>query len=73
VIVTSPRIGFDAYPNEAIRRDDVIHIMVGDLQRLIGYADRGWSARQEIPPDVMEAFAGLVDAGYTGRLLTGPR
>jgi uncharacterized SAM-binding protein YcdF (DUF218 family) len=33
VIVTSPQIAFDAYPNEAITRDDVIHIMIGDLQR----------------------------------------
>jgi len=71
VAVTSPQIGFDAYPNEAISRDDVIHIMVGDLQRLIVYGERGWSARQEVPPEVMEAFAGLVEAGYTGRLLAG--
>ena len=40
VIVTSPQMDFDAYPNEAIRRDDVIHIMVGDLQRLMLYATR---------------------------------
>ena len=69
VIVTSPQMGFDAYPNEAISRDDVIHIMVGDLQRLMLYADKGWSAAQEIPPDVREAFARLLQAGYTRRLV----
>lgn len=69
LIVTSPQITFDSYPNQAISREDVIHIMTGDLQRLIVYAERGWSAPQEIPAEVMAAFSGLVDAGYTGRLM----
>jgi len=69
-IVTSPQIAFDDYPNAAIRRDDVIHIMVGDLQRLMLYAEKGWSAAQEIPAEVREAFEGLVAAGYTKRLVS---
>jgi uncharacterized SAM-binding protein YcdF (DUF218 family) len=69
VIVTSPQIAFDAYPTETIPRDRVIHIMVGDFQRLILYAERGWSAPQEIPPEAKEAFDGLVRAGYTGWLV----
>jgi uncharacterized SAM-binding protein YcdF (DUF218 family) len=70
VIVTSPQIAFEDYPNEAISREEVIHIMVGDLQRLIIYGERGWSAPQEIPPDVRAAFERLVAAGYTRRLLS---
>jgi len=69
VIVTSPQIGFDAYPNDAISREDVIHIMVGDHQRLMLYAEKGWSTPQEIPPEVQEAFDRLVAAGYTKRLV----
>jgi uncharacterized SAM-binding protein YcdF (DUF218 family) len=69
VMVTSPQVDFDAYPTAEITRDDVIHIMVGDLQRLIVYADKGWSAPQEIPAAVMDAFENLVAAGYTRRLL----
>ncbi len=69
VVVTSPPIAFDAYPTGGIRKDDVIHIMVGDLQRLIVYARRGWSAPQDVPPEVMEAFEQLVAAGYTRRML----
>jgi uncharacterized SAM-binding protein YcdF (DUF218 family) len=69
VIVTSPQIPFGEYPNAQIERDDVIHIMVGDFQRLLVYAERGWSAPQEIPAEVMEAYRGLVAAGYTRRLL----
>ena len=69
VIVTSPQIAFDDYPRPDISREDVIHIMLGDLQRLTVYGEKGWSARQEIPPDVQAAFQRLVKAGYTRRLL----
>ena len=69
VIVTSPQIGFDEYPNEGITREDVIHIMLGDLQRLMVYAEKGWSAAQVVPRPVLDAFERLVAAGYTRRLL----
>jgi hypothetical protein len=69
VIVTSPQISFDDYPRPDISRDDVIHIMLGDLQRLTVYGEKGWSARQEIPADVGAAFERLVKAGFTRRLL----
>jgi uncharacterized SAM-binding protein YcdF (DUF218 family) len=69
VVVTSPQIDFEAYPTGEIRRDDVIHIMVGDLQRLVVYARKGWSAPQDVPPEVQEAYERLVAAGYTRRLL----
>jgi uncharacterized SAM-binding protein YcdF (DUF218 family) len=71
VLVTSPRIDWADYPNHDIGRDDVIHIMVGDLQRLVLYAEKGWSEPQDIPPDVMEAYQELVKAGYTRRLVAG--
>jgi uncharacterized SAM-binding protein YcdF (DUF218 family) len=70
VIVTSPQMDFDAYPNAQITQDDVIHIMVGDFQRLMLYAKKGWSAAQEIPDEVMDAYQDLVAAGYTARLLS---
>jgi hypothetical protein len=69
VRVTSPQIDFDDYPNDAITREDVIHIMVGDLQRLLLYARRGWSEPQEIPDEVMDAYQDLVAVGYTRRML----
>jgi uncharacterized SAM-binding protein YcdF (DUF218 family) len=69
VVVTSPQVAFDDYPSQDIGRDDVIHIMVGDLQRLIVYGRKGWSEAQEVPPDVLAAYERLVAAGYTRRLL----
>jgi len=71
VVVTSPQIDYDDYATGEIARDDVIHIMVGDLQRLIVYGRKGWSAPQEIPAEVMVAYERLVAAGYTKRLLPG--
>jgi len=73
VLVTSPQIAFDDYPTGEIRRDDVIHIMVGDLQRLIVYGRKGWSEPQAVPAEVIEAYERLVAAGYTRRLLAEPR
>jgi uncharacterized SAM-binding protein YcdF (DUF218 family) len=72
VRVTSPQIAFEDYANAQITKDDVIHIMVGDFQRLLLYADRGWSARQEVPPQVMEAYRRLVASGYSNRLIREP-
>jgi len=70
VLVTSPQLDFDAYPQGAITRDDVIHIMVGDLQRILIYAEKGWQVPQDVPAHVLRAYEGLIEAGYTGRLIT---
>ena len=69
LVVTSPQVAFDAYPSGDIRKDDVIHIMVGDLQRLVVYGRKGWSVPQDVPAEVMEAYEHLVAAGYTRRML----
>ena len=69
VRVTSPLIAFDAYPNAEISREDVIHIMVGDFQRILVYGERGWQTPQEVPDDVLRAYERLVGAGYTQRLI----
>ncbi len=69
LIVTSPQLSFDAYPNEQMKREDVIHVMVGDLQRIKRYPDLGFQIRQEIPEAVWSAFEKLVSAGYTKHLI----
>jgi uncharacterized SAM-binding protein YcdF (DUF218 family) len=69
VILTSPQLDFDAYPTDGITRDDMIHIMVGDLQRIRLYAEMGFQIPQDVPAEVMEAYAALVEAGYTRRLV----
>ena len=43
--------------------------MVGDLQRVKVYAEKGFQIPQEIPGDVWAAFEALVAAGYDSRLV----
>ena len=55
-------------------RDDVdpirsINLMVGDVDRITKYADRGFMERMVIPDDVSVAFRIMVDAGFTTQLL----
>jgi uncharacterized SAM-binding protein YcdF (DUF218 family) len=73
VIVTSPRVGLDEYleryTNESLTAADVISIMVGDLQRIRLYPERGFQIPQEIPADVWRAYEALVAAGYDTRLV----
>lgn len=69
VIVTSPQFSFEAYPNAEIGREEIIHIMVGDLQRLKLYAERGFQIPQPIPAEVWQAYERLVAAGYDSHLI----
>ena len=68
-IVASPDIPFEKYFNEEIFRDDVINLMVGDLQRIKIYPEKGFQIPQEIPADVWNAYEKLVEAGYSKHLV----
>jgi uncharacterized SAM-binding protein YcdF (DUF218 family) len=68
-LVTSPQISFDDYPTAEISQEQVIHIMIGDLQRIRLYPEKGFQIYQEIPADVWQAFERLVALGYTGNLI----
>lgn len=72
-IVTSPQVSLDEYleqySNDTLPVDEVVSIMVGDLQRVKLYAERGFQIPQDIPPDVWAAFEALVAAGYDSRLV----
>lgn len=69
LMVTSPQISFEEYPTEEIPLERVIHIMVGDLQRIKYYPEKGFQVYQEIPAVVWQAYEGLVAAGYDQHLM----
>jgi len=73
VVVTSPRVSFEEYltnySNRALTEDDVVGIMVGDLQRIRLYPEKGFQIPQEIPADVWAAYEELVRAGYDKYLI----
>jgi hypothetical protein len=59
--------------DEYLRRigdvDRVISMLVGETQRVIRYAERGFTVRQSMPEQVVAAYRRLVEAGYTRRLI----
>jgi uncharacterized SAM-binding protein YcdF (DUF218 family) len=69
VFVTSPQIPFNRYPTEEISKDDLINIMVGDLQRIRVYPQKGFQIFQDIPDYVWEAYVQLLEFGYRNHLI----
>jgi len=73
VLVTSPQVSFDEYladyVNNELSSDDVVSIMVGDLQRINLYAEKGFQIPQEIPDEVWSAYEELVRAGFDRHLI----
>ena len=67
--VTSPQISFEEYPTEDIALEKVINIMVGDLQRIRIYPEKGYQIFQEIPDEVWGAYEKLVEWGYREHLM----
>jgi uncharacterized SAM-binding protein YcdF (DUF218 family) len=68
LLTTSPQISFMDYPNEEFSFGKVINIMVGDLQRIKIYPEKGFQVYQEIPADVWDAFEQLVALGFDKHL-----
>lgn len=69
LLVTSPQISFDEYPTDEIPLERVINILVGDLQRIREYPQKGFQIYQEIPEHVWHAFEKLVESGYNKHLI----
>ncbi|GAA4743719.1 YdcF family protein [Flavisolibacter ginsenosidimutans] len=69
VCVTSPQISFEDYPTPSLPMEKVINVMVGDLQRIKLYAEKGFQIYQAIPDDVWQAFERLVQLGFDEQLI----
>jgi len=69
LLVTSPLLSFEEYPSNEIPLERVINIMVGDLQRIKIYPEKGFQIPQKIPADVWRAWERLVEMGFDGHLV----
>lgn len=69
VICSSLPLPLDEYVESIGDVARVIDMLVGDTQRIWVYAARGWAIEQEVPAEVRDAYARLVEAGFTARLL----
>ncbi|WPP50399.1 YdcF family protein [Catalinimonas niigatensis] len=66
-LISSPPLSYDEYcipTDPEINHERVVHLIVGDLQRIKVYADKGFQVPQEIPEEVWQAYEGLVNLGY---------
>jgi uncharacterized SAM-binding protein YcdF (DUF218 family) len=72
-LVTSPQVSFaeylQEYTNSELSSDAVISIMVGDLQRIKLYPEKGFQIHQEIPEEIWATCEELVAAGYDKHLI----
>jgi len=69
ITLTSPPVSFQDYPNEILIKEILINTMVGDLQRIKIYPEKGYQIYQEIPDDVWQAYEELVGMGYDKHLV----
>ena len=73
LVVTSPQVSFTEYlshgSHDELTADDIVSIMVGDLQRIRVYPEKGFQISQHIPEDVWQAYEELVQAGYVTYLI----
>ena len=70
--ISSPPMTLDDYFTADLPAEKVIHIMMGDVQRLWVYGRRGWSAPQPVPSEVKDAYDRLVVLGFTRQLIADP-
>ena len=69
LMVTSPQISFEEYPTDEIPIEKVINIMVGDLQRIKLYPEKGFQIYQHIPEEIWNAYERLVSLGFDKHLM----
>ena len=71
-VYTSPQVTVEEHIAHAeaigMTARGVIETIVGDVQRMELYAEKGYQAAVEIPDEVRAAFDALVEQGYTSQL-----
>jgi uncharacterized SAM-binding protein YcdF (DUF218 family) len=70
IVCASEDVSLDDYLHQIGDDKLVIDLMVGDLQRVIGYPARGFAIAQEVPASVQDAYRRLLAAGFDSQLIT---
>ncbi len=70
VVITSPPITMQDYFIGSLKDAAIeIAIMVGDMQRLQTYPEKGFMSQQVIPENVLSSYKYLVQNGFDGNLV----
>ncbi len=72
-MIAAPEHDLVAQPTDHHPFEALISEMVGDVWRMVAYAQKGYQASQPLPPAVRTAFDTLVAAGFTHHLPEGVR
>lgn len=65
---SSPPLGFEEYLTPELPAALVLSAIVGDFRRVLDYPALGFASEQEVPPEAMEAFRFLLNAGFDGQV-----
>ena len=68
VQLVSPELNYQQYASSAEQQQLARHMMVGEIERLQRYPDRGWQLPVGVPEPVVEACQRLLAAGYNQHL-----
>ncbi|MEO3829617.1 YdcF family protein [Actinomadura sp. B10D3] len=63
---SAPELGFDAFGQD---ERQFIELMVGDLQRMVVYAERGFQVPMPVPAAAWAAYEELARLGYDGHVI----
>lgn len=62
--ITSPNISYQEYANDAISREELINLIVGEIDRLDKFPSKGFSMPEQIPEVVLGAMNKLMNVGF---------
>ena len=71
-IITSKNISCEEYDKIAIEKNlpNWKELLVGDVQRMKVFAQKGWQVEVDVPDEIWEAYSELVDRGYDKYVFT---
>lgn len=69
ITVTSPQLSYETYPTAELSEEYLINALVGRVQRMKVYAERGFQAKVKVPDNVWKACQRLIELGYTKQLV----
>lgn len=64
VLMSSPDTAYAEFPNEAISKEEALNLIAGELDRLHKFPAKGFSVPEEVPQDILEATASLIEKGF---------
>ena len=67
VIIHSENISCEEYYKQ--NGDEWINVLVGDIQRMKIFAEKGWQIKMDIPQDLWDAYKILEKRGYNKFIL----